>query len=604
MADQTRENRKSLAEFVPADPEGVTSINVIRDLSEAEAAELGSAVNLINRFVASREFADVLRVEEAVELRLGELANDEAIDVTFTSGIRSLARAMADALERLEAAVGQEGIGVDETTMLKVDEPDLLRAAESARKLSEAIADASEGKFYLDPEDVPVWQGERESETVLGWTKSCRLSAENLHIALCVRGASAVRDAAQLLREIALEGRDGDVAIIEFADPEAGAADSAEDRQSLQMIGVDVNDARLALKLVRDAEFFARARFSDNSTDGPTSDPVGPDGDGGETHEDETDSGDENEDAEFTRNLSELADSLMREAAQLSDPLSNAWSRALDIALEDDEVEAQIAVLRAAMTAVLERVSEVDQNLESAGVDVRLYEWPPSLEYTMSLLDDPSAVNRERLISLAIIDVVETFARATNTVGEKSRTVVSFDPHGQSVERFWDAGGFAVLSKQANLLRRLLEDQREASDRVLGGPDTELAIPRGAALLHLAGRSFAAGDPEAAVFHAMIALREQVGPDIDPVEWLRLLRGRWRSPDIGIRAIEAARSIVDTDAPLQDRTSRAVLICPFVLDVVHRSIYGDTPSTGLSDGERLSLGDPDQEVLRPLESNE
>jgi hypothetical protein len=202
--------------------------------------------------------------------------------------------------------------------------------------------------------------------------------------------------------------------------------------------------------------------------------------------------------------------------------MEKAWSAALDTAALESAhsgLERRIQVLT---TALVAQLAARDEELEKAGVNVALPEWPVSPEHLLECLAVSTTLEgRRALLVIAQLQAVELVAEAFSAVAAPSGTRIQLLT-GKELARWWESGAFALLRSRAELLQRVSIEIEAVDAQIL--KDVERPSREGAlAGLVAASVAYRRGDPEAALLHALSCAAVAVprsGGDSD--RWRRL----------------------------------------------------------------------------------
>ncbi len=605
---------KHLAEL-GQDEQGHHSVTGIRDLSIEEIAEIEDADDLV---IKAGNAAAWQRAHHLFAVTMGVIANLQEADPPGPGEIervRAAAGSLATALGALatELEDNVQAYGAKEVQADFSEHAKEVRNSDTWGLVSE-IADKDAGSFKAAPIGT-VWQ--RASDVavlnVSGVAVSAIRAGQDL-LAHHYRAIEpAVTEAAKLLLSVKAEAPGGIPAIVEFT-IEGDTPTNLKPRQlALDRIGPAMRAVRMSSRLAKQEEVTEQggeeAEAEPEMTAKPDAADSGGDAVGDARPEEAPVSEEENETAQEPVELS----ALFALARTLDGDLEKAWSAALDEALAAPAIETQLAAVYSLVSALQRKLARQAQEMASAGVDSRMEEWPLSEERLAALNPAPDTEERSKQSGLAqlnaFVDVMETF----EDLQKPANITVSFNQEGESVERFWSAGAFALLKDRLLLLERLTREQdrdvvaaiapQEAESS--GGPpaaDLGDAFER----LRLGTHALTHGDPEAAIFHGLLAVARALGAPgeeiagklaEDPGEGER----RLSDDEIQILTmaigVEARLQSGATDLPL------ATLLAKATLRAAHKLTLGPVGGPDLSPSEVAELIESRQ-PLRSLEPEE
>jgi hypothetical protein len=226
-------------------------------------------------------------------------------------------------------------------------------------------------------------------------------------------------------------------------------------------------------------------------------------------------------------------EALAHHAMELSRDLEQAWSKALDPDLLDSAHEGLRSRWSALVTGLHAAIAQADMALEAAGVDVRLYEWPPRPEGALELeLAPEDAQVERRQLQIAQLVAFEQLALALGSVTEQRGVRIDLIA-GRETARWWEAGAFALARLRTQLVLRIVERIEAADAVVLGAgaqPRRQRSWTQAVQSLDAAQAAASRGDPEAALLHALCSARERLralrvdGELADDFSWSDLQR--------------------------------------------------------------------------------
>jgi hypothetical protein len=204
-------------------------------------------------------------------------------------------------------------------------------------------------------------------------------------------------------------------------------------------------------------------------------------------------------------------EALLDHLSRLPAETERAWSKALDPELLDESAQ-MLRAQWASMLAVLYREANAsEQRMRSRGIDPVLFTHPEDPAVLDGLNCEGDALDLWRALSVAQTRALLGVAKCLEGLTEPRSP---FGVGGPDELTWWEAGAFALIRLRASELGRV-NAQLLAVERLLDGspaPRSEAALSltgpwRGR--LTLADEAVMRGDPEAAVVHMRLALRER-----------------------------------------------------------------------------------------------
>jgi hypothetical protein len=609
---------KHLAEL-GQDEQGHHSVTSIRDLSSEEIKEIEDADDLV---IKAGNAAAWQRAHHLFAVTMDAIANLQEADPPGPGEIErvraaagSLAIALAVLAKELEGNV--QAYGAKEVQGDFSEQAEEIRNSDTWRLVSE-IADKDAGSFKAAPTGT-VWQRASDGAVlnVPGTALEAIRAGQDL-LAHHYRAIEpAVTEAAKLLLSVKAEAPGGIPAIVEFA-IEGDTPTNLKPRQlALGRIGPAMRAARMSSRLAEQEEVIEQGGEEAEAEPEMTAKPKAA-GEAADSGEDAAGDGGTGKDPASEEGIEtgqepvELS-SLFALARTLDGDLEKAWSAALDEALAAPAIEKQLAAVYSLVSALQRNLSRQAQEMASAGVDSRMEEWPLSEGRLAALNPAPDTEERSKQSGLAqlnaFLDVMEIF----QGLQKPANITVSFNQEGESVERFWSAGAFALLKDRLWLLERLTREQdrdvaaaiapQEAESR--GGPpaaDLGDAFDR----LRLGTRALTHGDPEAAIFHGLLAVARALGVPSDGIAG-KLAEdpgeGESRLSEDEVQILTMAIGVVAQSQSGAPGLPVATLLAKATLRAAHKLTLGPVGGPALSPSEVADLIESRQ-PLRSLEPEE
>lgn len=606
---------KHLAEL-GEDEQGHHSVTAIRDLSIEEIAKIEDADDLV---IKAGNATAWQRAHHLFTVTMDAIANLREADPPGPGEIERV-RAAAGSFTTALAALAKELEGNVQAYGAKEVQGDFADHAEEVHNsdtwgLVSEIADKDAGSFKAAPIGT-VWQRASDGAVlnVSGVAVSAIRAGQDL-LAHHYRAIEpAVTEAAKLLLSVKAEVPAGIPAIVEFT-IEGDTPTNLKPRQlALGRIGPAMRAVRMSSRLAGQEEVIEQGGEEAEAEPAMTAKPdeaadSGGDAVGDARPEEDPASDEENETAQEPVELS----ALFALARTLDGDLEKAWSAALDDALAAPAIETQLAAVYSLVSALQRNLARQAREMASAGVDSRMEEWPLSEGRLAVLNPGPDAEERSKQSGLAqlnaFVDVMETF----EDLQKPANITVSFNQEGESVERFWSAGAFALLKDRLWLLERLTREQdRDVAAAIApqeaensGGPpaaDIGDAFER----LRLGTRALTYGDPEAAIFHGLLAVARALGAPSegiagklaeDPGE------GESRLSEDEIQILRMAIGVVARSQSGAPDLPLATLLAKATLRAAHKLTLGPVGGPDLSPSEVAELIESRQ-PLRSLEPEE
>lgn len=199
---------------------------------------------------------------------------------------------------------------------------------------------------------------------------------------------------------------------------------------------------------------------------------------------------------------------LVREATALTDDLERTWSDALD-RLDLRNAQAGLgARLSSLLSAIHRRSGATDRALRESGFDPSIPRFPIGRDEEAALTFKPADEQRFRQLQIAELEAVAMLAEAIQALGAPSAVEISETGEERT---FWEAGAFDLVRRRAEYLRRVSKAAGRAEAIIAGrGADDEDAFLQVFDRLRLAGDAVGRGDPEAALIHCSLLLRESI----------------------------------------------------------------------------------------------
>ncbi len=609
---------KHLAEL-GQDEQGHHSVTSIRDLSIKEIEEIEDADDLV---IKAGNAVAWQRAHHLFAVTMDAIANLQEADPPGPGEIERV-RAAAGSLAISLAALAKELEGNVQAYGAKEAQGDFSEHAEKIRnsdtwRIVSEIADKDAGSFKAAPTGT-VWQ--RASDGAVLNVPGTALEAIKAGQDLLAHHyrviEPAVTEAAKLLLSVKAETPGGIPAIVEFT-IEGDTPTNFKPRQlALGRIGPAMRAARMASRIAEQEEVIEQGEEKAEVEPEMTAKPNAM-GEAADSGEGAADDGGTEEDraseagAETGQEPVELS-SLFSLARTLDGDLEKAWSAALDVALAAPAIEKQLAAVYSLVTALQRNLTRQAQEMASAGVDSRMEEWPLS-EGRLAALD-PAPDTRERskqsgLAQLnAFVDVMETF----ESLQKPANITVSFNQEGESVERFWSAGAFALLKDRLWLLERLTREQDRDVAAAIASQEGESSDGPPAAdvrdafeRLRLGTRALTHGDPEAAIFHGVLAVACVLGVPMEEIAE-KLAEdpgaGESRLSEDEVQILTMAIDVVVRSQSGTPDLPVANLLAEATLRAVHKLTLGPIGGPDLSPSEVAELIESRQ-PLRSLESEE
>ena len=587
--DESTSIPKHLAEL-GEDEQGHHSITGIRDLSTEEIARIEDADDLV---IKAGNAAAWQRAHHLFAVTMEEIAALQEADPPGPGEIErvraaagSLVSALAALAKELEANVATYGTaGVQSGFAEHAEE---ARDSAAWRKVSE-IADKSAGSF-MAAQTGAVWQRDSDAAvlSVPGVVTEAIQEAQAL-LAHHYRAIEpAVSEAAKLLLRIKAEVPGGIPAIVEFT-IEGDTPTNLKPRQ------LALDRIRPAMRAARVSSRFAEqttekggdveAESSDETNRGETPTEPQPDGDSDSDPNVEVDADSEEEPTKRAQEPVEFK-ALFRVGRTLDSDLEKAWSAALDEALAEPAIETQLAGVFSLISALQSKLAKQAQEMAGAGIDSRMEEWPLSEERLAALDTSPDAEERSKQSGLAQLDAFVEVLETFKGLQKPANITISINPDGESIERFWSAGAFALLKDKLWLLERLTREQdRDVAAAIAEQKEGEPSATQSAELadaferLRLATQILTHGDPEAALFHGMLILTEALGVPIEQIAE-KLAKdpgeGEHQLSEEEIKIVAMAAEQIGRALSGESGLPVATLLAKATLRAVHKLILGQS----------------------------
>jgi len=306
-----------------------------------------------------------------------------------------------------------------------------------------------------------------------------------------------------------------------------------------------------------------------------------------------------------------LLQPVFQQARNLQQALEHTWSRSLDKTLLEPALAEQLAAIHSLLRSLTATLDNEDRRLRATGVDPRIPGWPPTPEMLAALdpTQQPDSTSRSRDLRMAQISALQAVTETLAAFREPSTVQFTVGRGSQRMDRFWDAGAFALLRTRVGLLERLTSEherwlaQHERDGQQVRESDLGATLDR----LFLGARALAHGDPEAALLHATAALaaRYRSSPD-GPLATIRQKASE--SDHIPAEATEILERAFTLTARLgegHENLAAATLLAQETLALAHGLLIGPLPGQHASTkeiAEMFEAGVPDSEPLQADEA--
>jgi hypothetical protein len=601
---------KHLAEL-GKDEQGHHLVNAIRDLSVEEVEEIENADYLV---IKAGNAAAWQRAHHLFGVTRDAITNLQEADPPGPGEIEriraaagSLATALAALTKELESNV--QAYGAQDVLGDFAEHIEEVRSSDTWRLLSE-IADKDAGSFKAAPTET-VWQRASDGAVlnVSGAAFEAIRAGQDL-LAHHYRAIEpAVTEAAKLLLSVKAETPGGIPAIVEFT-IEGDTPTNFKPRQlALDRIEPAMRAVRMSSRLA-EQEAAAEPDGEETEAEPEMAGNLGVDSGGDDAMSEE---GAANEEENETGQEPVEISALFALARTLDSDLEKVWSAALDEALAAPAIETQLAAVYSLVNALQRNLSRQAQEMARAGIDSRMEEWPLSQRRLAALNPAPDTEERSKQSGLAqlnaFVDVLETF----EDLQKPANITVSFNQEGESVERFWSAGAFALLKDRLWLLERLTREQDRDVATAIAPQETENSGESPLAdiwdafeRLRLGTRALTHGDPEAAIFHGLLAIARALGVPSEEIAG-KLAEdpgeGERRLSEDEIQILTMAIGVVTRSQSGAPDLPLATLLAQATLRAAHKLTLGPIGGPDLSPSEVAELIESRQ-PLRPLEQEE
>lgn len=542
----------------------------VRSVEDLEAEQISAATDLINQVALSRYYRRLIAIADIVEAQIDAIEDREDPGEAEVAECHAALHALCQAnrefcsgtLELLAAQLHEPGAPEVEAVV-----EDHLSGPESPWRSLERIETAT-ARLALDrSHQLGIREGD-EFDELQPLVASAIEASETLFGDLLLALAGEIGAAATLLRALHAECPQGAPVLV--------AADQFPNRhgEDLKMPhDLPIHMISEALRLLRTAELIAGEESSAGAprwtlSDDELQSAIADEEDLiDERHEASGRAGADEAERHFEQPAITDLPGLLGLARGMSDALLEAWSGALDRALNERGIEDQMAAVRAAITGFHQAAAERGD---------RLKEFPPGPELIAELEKNPDQAGELATLAQlqAFVDLVEGLSEFT----EPSRVQMRFNQQGlQKVERFWQSGGLATLGSRLELMRYLIEprpDDQEQCELL----DAERR-------LRLSVAAYRRGDPEGSLFHAVCALAvAEKRPLADLAETL---------PDSDQRtSAEAGLRLVQRQLEGEANLALSLLVAPTTNDLIAGAIAPFSGERSLSGEEMYELFSP------------
>jgi hypothetical protein len=633
-------------------------IGFVRQLDEQERERIMAADRLITRMANSASYQRCVSVLQVLQALIGELGKQERPNTSLLDGLRTATGSLAESLRLLADDLDQDAPAELTAAIQAVQDG-------SAWRQVALITEGAGGALHRHRNGTIVW---RQADTggmidVAAAARTAVLQGQQLIARRFLALESELRAAAGLLRQLAVETLEGPPTI--FSVPttmlEAGQPGQVTPHQlALEKIDAVLGSARLARQHLEpkqpetagtpageDATETVDAAAGDTAASGSAAPAGSAAGEGGST-ESEPEGGErtgpaheadgqerartppdpvtvedpgtahrprDDEDPAAPTNGTNvgaaiepvLLQPVFQQARNLQQALEHAWSRSLDETLLEPALAEQLAAIHSLLRSLTTRIEDEDRRLRTAGVDPRIPGWPPTPEMLAALdpCQRPDSTGRSKDLRLAQITALQAVTETLAAFREPSTVQFTVGQDGQRMDRFWDAGAFALLRTRIELLERLTrEHERWLAQHEQAEPRVPESDP-GATLdrLFLGARALGHGDPEAALLHATAALAARYASSPDgPLAAIR--QEALGSDHIPVEAPEMLERAFTVTARLsegRENLAVATLLAQETLALAHSLLVGPLPDRQASTkelAEMFEAGMPDSEPLQ------
>ncbi len=640
-------------------------IGFVRQLDEQEYERIMAADRLITRMANSASYQRCVSVLQVLQARIGELGEQERPNISLLDGLRAATGSLAESLRMLADDLGQDAPAELTAAIRAVQDG-------SAWRHVALIAEGAGGALHRHRNGTIVWRRADTGGMidVAAAAHTAVLQGQQLIARRFLASESELRAAAGLLRQLAVETLEGPPTI--FSVPttmlEAGQPGQVTPHQlALEKIDAVLGSARLARQHLEpkqpetagtpagedgeDGEETVDAAAGDTAASGSAA-PAGSAVEEGESPESEPEGGERTgpadevdgheqartppdpvtvEDQGTAHRLRDAEDPaaptdgtgvgaaiepvllqpVFQQARNLQQALEHTWSRSLDETLLEPALAEQLAAIHSLLRSLTARLEDEDRRLRAAGVDPRIPGWPPTPEM-LAALDPgqrPDSTGRSRDLRMAQITALQAVTETLAAFREPSTVQFTVGEDGQRVDRFWDAGAFALLRTRIGLLERVTREherwlaQHEQAGRQVPESDLGATLER----LFLGARALGHGDPEAALLHATAALAARYASSPDgPLAAIRQeVSGSDHIPAEAPEMLERAFTVTARLSEGQENLAVATLLAQETLALAHSLLVGPLPGRQASTkelAEMFEAGIPDSEPLQTDEA--
>jgi hypothetical protein len=612
--DESTDISKHLAEL-GEDEWGHHLVTAIRDLSIEEVAEIEGADDLVIKAGSAPAWQRAHHLFAVTRDAIADLQEVDRPGPGEIERVRAAASSLAPALAALasELEAGVRDYGAEEVQGDFAERAEKVRNSDIWGVVSE-IADKDAGSFKAAPTGT-VWQ--RASDGAVVDVPSAAFAAIRAGQHLLTHHYRAIEPAvtaaAKLLLSVKAEAPGGIPAIVEFTIKGDTPTNLKPRQLALGRISPAMRAVRISSRPAEEDEVTEQGGEGAEPEVELIEEPEIVDSGGNAAGDGRTEgdpaSEEENETGQEPVELSALFDL----ARTLDGDLEKAWSAALDEAIAAPAIETQLAAVYSLVSALQRNLARQAQDMTSAGVDSRIEEWPLSDGRLAALNVAPDNEARSKQSGLAqlnaFVDVMETFEGLQGP----ANITVSFNQEGESVERFWSAGAFALLKDRLWLLERLTREQGRDVAAAIAPQEAERSgrppasdIGDAFERLRLGTRALTHGDPEAAIFHGLLAVAGAVGVPGEEIA-ARLAEdpgeGDSQLSEDEIQILTMAIGVVARSQSGAPNLPVATLLAKATLRAAHKLTLGPVGGPDLSPSEVAELIESHQ-PLRPLEPEE
>jgi hypothetical protein len=534
------------------DGPGAHAINLGREVSGEELEQLNAAIGLLQRLSATDAYKRAVQllgtyVQECDEVGGREHPPPAALLSPLARSARAVIAAVARVPEHILTGAGEclaESDGELGELRERVGELEGSEAWRLAMALEQPLGDPrrllgfEDGQLLVRAEPLEAMAGVAGAEADSFSSTIAVLLAGAVNVAQMMTARQLlacqepIREASLLVRHLAAEVLIGAPALLGFADGMPPTGSTSFSHRALPLVEI----AALQQALMRAPSLLGISQPEPAATDAEAPAELGEDAataedDKGDDVDEASSSGEQGgPGAEEAARAGEMQGAgvfgpppppaepqpldfgvLVDHLSRLPAETERAWSKALEADLLGESGQVLSAQWSSLLTAVYREVTDAEARLRARGIDPAMPAHPEDPALLQHLRLDGEPLDEWRALLVAQMWALIGVAKG---IGGLTEPRAPFGLGGPDELTWWEAGAFALIRRRAAQLARVSTQLLEAA-RALAPSAPEDQAPTVPLTgpwrerLSLADEAVLRGDPEAAVLHLRLALRER-----------------------------------------------------------------------------------------------